>query len=165
MAKNETTKVSSLNRGEVLRVFKERLETQLVTALDTFNADKVAQEITRSMRATQQDLVFKVLGVRSGYGDRFEVDHCNGREPIITQFLQAQCANEIRQVMLDITKEEMANLRSTANAKFKAAVVEELNRSWNNALQDQAKALAISLVKDCADEAKKEILGETNANH
>lgn len=152
-----------LDRAALVAKFNADLNAQLDMALDEFNAEKIVKAIVGDMKREQQQLVQRVLGIDNRYGS-FEVDHCNGRMSNITEFVNATCAVELKAALGAMVKEEVEKLKEGVPAKFKAAVVKELNKSWDNVLEREAKRVAEQLAAQCAQDFRREIMGVHYAN-
>lgn len=153
----ETEATLEATAAEVRAKFRKEMDTQMVKALDVFNADKIVREIVTDMRKHQQDLVMRVIGMENRYG-KWEVDHCNGRMSNITEFVNTTCKQMLEEELRAMLKEEIEDLRSKVRPAVTKAIAAELKSKWNRSIEDSAKSVVSELVSHVAGEFKRETL-------
>lgn len=149
-----TPETKDIDRAAVVAKFRSNLASQMETALDSFNADKIVREIVADAKRQQEQLVMRVIGLDTRYGGNWEVDHCNGRMSNITEFVNQTCGPMLREALAELIKDEVEDLRKKVRPKLKAAIVTELNNNWNRSIDTAAAEVVKSLAAQCAEEFK-----------
>lgn len=134
--------------------FKENLEKVVDESLAQAIKD-VPSLIQKSIRS----IVFAAIGCTNKWGDRVEVDHCNGREPIVSQFISESAKKVAKREIDNILTEEFVSemvqeLRDPIIKEFKAT----LARSFREAIQDKIGEAVEAEATKTIDVIKKQVI-------
>lgn len=147
-------------RAELVERVRAQAEAAFADAVSTIDTAGMAREITAMLNKTRADVVWKVLGLDNRWGNKWEVDHCNGRQSPITLFLAEEIGPQIKAWLARTVVEELAKFEETKpalRAQIKRALGEEIRQyakayQVREILQDQARTWVQSIAKEVVDE-------------
>jgi hypothetical protein len=132
--------------------------------------DKARENLRSALKNNIEETVLQSLGFSKKWGDKWEVDHCNGRMSIVTDLI----SKEIKQSILDeqakptftISDKVRDELRTSMHKDFKELYLREARRATERLVADQiskdinyiAKEISREQLKPLADELVDNIL-------
>lgn len=170
MATKKTPKVTpkvAQAEAEVMtaRQMAAMLKTKFVQAVsDVANdahAESVTEQIINDLNAQKRQVTLKLLGMDDRWG-RWEVDHCNGRNSPITEYLTESAEGTIRQWINDAVKEVLTTeLKSKVMADAKKAIHKELQDMVRNEMNPYSlRKKAAPVIDDWLQQAANEVREE-----
>lgn len=132
------------------------------------------KELTDGFKNTLKTNVLRIAGFDGRYGNGYEVDHCNGRSSMMSQYISSKVQNMITtEIDKFITQEDLADalkdvkkgILKDIKEKFAYAVREESYKQINTAAKDfVAEAVKKSMIKyqkQAIEKAEIAFLGRT----
>lgn len=84
---------------------------------------KFVENLPAVINKKLEDIVFQTLGFSNRWGEKVEIDHCNGREPLVAQYINEK------------TKKDCAEIISKFNFKFSKDLEKALADEYAEKLQ------------------------------
>lgn len=137
----------------------------IVAATDVANdmvADQIAESIISDLNAQKREVTLKLLGLDNRWG-KWDVDHCNGRNSPITQYL-ADAANEqikawVNEAVAEVlTEERKKKIQNTAKRAMQVQVevmIETHTKGYP--LRERAEHVVKALMDKAANEVRVEL--------
>ena len=138
------------------------IEAASATANDAV-ADQVVESIVADLNKQKRDVTLRLLGLENKWGDKWEVDHCNGRESQITKYLTAGATGVIKAWVNDAVKEVLTTeLQTKVMRDAKSAIKKELDDLVRNTtsgyyFKQRAEPMFNDLMQKAADEVREEL--------
>jgi hypothetical protein len=140
-------------------------EKFIVAATEVANdavAGQVAESIIADLNAQKREVTLKLLGLDDRWG-KWDVDHCNGRNSPITQYLAAGAEKAIKEwvneaVVEVLTEERKRDIKSTAKAALKReidTIVEQQTKGY--CMKERAETIINALLERAANEVRDEL--------
>ncbi len=152
-AKNRTLiklddKIIEITQGKKGLIAKELSEEDLceVTLLDE-GVEKLIEndinrltneaysELTLGFKASLKENVLKIAGFSNGWG-RWEVDHCNGRSSIMTDYISSKVRSTITTELDKMLQPDIEK----ALEPIKSALIKEYKEEYSCAVRDQMRS-------------------------
>jgi len=154
-----------INLHEAVGNFKRTFSQAVLKRANEFDPDEMAKELIKDLDAAKREVVAKLLGFDNRYGE-WEVDHCNGRESPITNYIQQECGDVVRQWVHEAVLEELTDAKKNS---LKAAVREALKAGIDNHFRelswhysrDHAKEIANGIVNEVRKEVNDAMRGNS----
>ena len=147
---------------EIAEAIKAKFVTAATEVANDAHGESVAKEIVNDLNKQKRDVTLRLLGLENCWGG-WEVDHCNGRESPITQYLAEQSKETIRAWVNEAVQEVLTTeLKSKIMTAAKGALKKEIERQVRDntgsyRLGEQAKPLINALFQQAADEVREEL--------
>jgi hypothetical protein len=129
---------------------------------DRTEASAVVGEIIRDLEAQKREVTMKLLGLDNRWG-KWEVDHCNGRESPITDYIASEGREMVKAWVNEAIKEVFtADAKDKFMKNCKVAITNELMdvtgsykmREYTHSLISDIR---MALVKEAANELRAEL--------
>lgn len=98
----------------------ERIETTIDNVVAHF-----IENLPAIIHKKLEDIVFQTLGFSNRWGDKVEIDHCNGREPLVAQYISEK------------TKKDCAAIISKFDLTFTPDMEKAIAEEYVNKLQQR----------------------------
>jgi len=130
-------------------------------------ANEAYEEITRGFKSTLASNVLKIAGFENRWSNGWEIDHCNGRQSMMTSYLsskvQAMITQELdtllsQQELADILKDTKKNLLKEVRDMFKR----ELQSSMRTAVYEHAQTFLKETIKHHLAKNQKQLIKEAS---
>lgn len=158
----EAVEVKPMTPKEIAEVIKAKFVTAATEVANDAHGESVAQEIVKDLNKQKREVTLRLLGLDSRYRE-WEVDHCNGRESLITQYLAEQSKETIRAWVNEAVQEVLTTeLKSKIMTAAKGALKKEIEQQVRNntgsyRLGEQVKPIINALFQNAADEVREEL--------
>ncbi len=151
-----------LSRKALAADVRERAERAMTAELNKFDTDMFAKKIISDLNAQRDQVIWKILGLENRFGEWY-VDHCNGRNSPITQYLTENIQPLIdawmREALVEVLKDKEAGIRKFAVK----AVQEEVKRTMSYAARDFARRAVDQHVSRIVQEVVTEVMADAVA--
>lgn len=142
--------------------FRRLLDDQMREELATLDPRVVLGAVTKRLQEHRDEMIWNLLGLSEKWG-KWEVDHCNGRNSPITQYLTAEVGDQVREFVRGIAQEV---LTEPVKAKIRAAVEAELRkeykyyyrRDYEQYVRERISTGLQAAAQECADRLISEII-------
>jgi hypothetical protein len=130
-------------------------------AIDTATAE-VIKEIPGTIRAGITSIVAQSLGFKyDDWSHKWEVDHCNGREPAISQIIKEHTKDVVKKTVAEIlTDSKVREIVLSAREGIERDFRESLSRKLHDELKDRTEAMVKDLAIAEVERLKKIIMAE-----
>ena len=144
-------------------------EKSIVAATEVANdtqADQVAESLIKDLNAQKREVTLKLLGLDNRWG-RWEVDHCNGRQSPITEYLargvQEEVMKWVNEAVIEVlTEERKLKIKNTAKAAIRKEIEDQVvNKTASYRLKEFVEPIIKSMMEQSADEVREELGLET----
>ena len=125
-----------LNENEVFEIglLDEGVEKLIQNDINKLTNEAYA-ELKQGFKSTLQKNVLKLAGFDNHWGNGWEVDHCNGRSSMMTQYLSSKVQSMITQeINTLITQEDLAKILKDT----KKACLKDINELFARAVRDES---------------------------
>ena len=156
---SEITKSSDnyqLLRQRLTRRVLEAIEQDATNYLDV---DKMGREIIKELDARKHATIWKLLGLDNRWG-QWDIDHCNGRNSPITQYLSTELelvvGERVREAVAEVVKSDgpqmikkiRAGIQRELKDRYTRAIRDQVIEQTNRIVEAEAKEIARSMVED-----------------
>lgn len=93
--------------------------------------DELPQKIEHIMTGA----VLSLLGLQSRYGDKYEIDHCNGNRSILSDLITKRCRESIEVAVEPVINAALVDL--VKNTQFLEAIVKDVTSKFQRALDNR----------------------------
>lgn len=147
---------------QIAAMLKQKFVQAATEVANDAHAESVTASIISDLNAQKRVVTLKLLGLDDKWGD-WEVDHCNGRNSPVTEYLAQGAKEEIKKWVNDAVKEVLTTeLKSKVMLDAKKAIKKEVdgiiasNLNGYN-LREYAKPVIDSWLEQAANEVRKEL--------
>lgn len=154
--------VAPMTPAEMAAVLKAKFVQAVSEVANDAHAESVTEQIINDLNAQKRQVTLRLLGLDDRWG-RWEVDHCNGRNSLITQYLADGAEKAIQQWVNDAVKEVLTTeLKSKVMEDAKKAIHKEVQDMVRNGLtgyrlQEKAKPVIDAWLQQAANEVREEL--------
>ena len=147
---------------EIAEVIKAKFVAAATEVANDAHGESVAMEIINDLNAQKRAVTLRLLGLDDKWG-KWEVDHCNGRESPITEYLVKESEGAIRKwvneaVQETLTTEFQAKVMRDAKAAIKKEVMNQVDTALEGyRLGQMAKPIIEGLFQQAANEVREEL--------
>lgn len=148
--------------AEIAAVLKAKFVQAVSDVANDAHAESVTEQIIHDLNAQKRQVTLKLLGLEDKWG-KWEVDHCNGRESPITQYLADGAKETIKAWVNEAVAEVLTTeLKSKIMNDAKKAIHREVqdlvrNASSRYSLNHMADPIVQELFTQAADEVRVEL--------
>jgi len=140
-------------------------EKFIVAATEVANdavADQMAERIIADLNVQKREVTLKLLGLDDRWG-KWDVDHCNGRNSPITQYLAENAEKQIKEWVNEavaevLTAERKLKIKNAAKAAIQReidTIVEQQTKGYY--LRERAEGIINALLERAAHEVRVEL--------
>jgi predicted ATP-grasp superfamily ATP-dependent carboligase len=157
----EPTELRRATVHEIADKLKDAFVVVATERADRTEAEAVVGEIIRDLEAQKREVTMKLLGLDSRWG-KWEVDHCNGRQSPITEYLASEGRDLVKAWVNDAVKEVFtADAKDKFMKECKKAILNELkNVSGSYETREYVESLVSDIRTTLVKEAAKELRSE-----
>lgn len=154
--------VEPMTPQEIAALIKEKFVTAATEVANDVHGESVAKEIVSDLNAQKRAVTLRLLGLEDRWG-KWEVDHCNGRESPITQYLASESKETIKAWVNEAVQEVLTTqLKSKIMKDAKAAIKKEVEKQVREntgayRLGQQADPIINALFQAAANEVREEL--------
>jgi hypothetical protein len=145
---------------EVAANLKQRFIATASAHANEADVEQVMAEVIKDLNAAKRAVTLKMMGLDNRWG-KWAIDHCNGRESPITQYLTAE-HNEL------IKKWVQASIKEVLTTEFEKKLKEDIKKAFKAALfvsdyrvtemvKDKAHGIVESILDAQAAELRTEL--------
>lgn len=156
--------VKELTDNEALEVslLDEGVESLIQNDINKLTNEAYA-ELKQGFKRTLQTNVLKIAGFDNQWGNGFEVDHCNGRQSVITEYLSDKMKKMITHEMdALITQEDLNKILKDTKKSLLKSVEEQFRRVAQEEaykqVREEAKDFIASAVKKSITKYQKQAI-------
>ena len=134
---------------------KEKDVNKIEEIIDKAVTDFI-KELPRKIESKLESMVFQALGFTDQWGSKVEIDHCNGREPLVSQWIN----DRSKQVCHDVISGFNFVPSETAIKALKKEYAEKLQHAITHNMEDTARTAAEAVLKNIVstDGLKMEVI-------
>lgn len=111
--------------------------------------NETLNEVRQEFKSNLKENVLKMLGFSSSWGrSGWEVDHCNGRDSVITQYITSRVKEEMRVGMDTLLKEDIEKMLVTVRKGLVQDFKEMFDREVRDNLRREAAEAAKAFMSD-----------------
>lgn len=118
---------------------------------------KFITDIPAIIRRILEGAIASLLGLSNRFGDKWEVDHCNGRRSVIIDIVERKCKESIEELVIPVALVAIAQLKD--DKKFLAAITMEVKSTFKQCLENRLRETTIQF----ANAQAKAVLEGLNA--
>ena len=161
--------IPAMTPAEMAAVLKAKFVQAVTEVANDAHAESVTEQIINDLNAQKRQVTLNLLGLQDRWG-KWEVDHCNGRESPITQYLAEGAKETIKQWINEAVAEVLTTeLKSKVMQDAKKAIraeVQNLVRDQTHGynLRERAKPVIDGWFNKAANEVREELGIATKEN-
>lgn len=137
---DELAEVSLLDEG---------VESLIQNDINTIT-NQAYEELKNSFKHTLKNNVLKIVGFEDRWNNKWEVDHCNGRTSLITEYMGAKVQQMFREEFDKLLQSEAEELLKTAKKAFVAEFASLFQREVKELARKESRLKAEAFVKELA---------------
>lgn len=131
-------------------------------------ANEAYEELRQGFKRTLKANVLRIAGFEDRWGNGYEIDHCNGRSSMMTDYLSSRVRNLITQeIDASFTKEELMSvvpdIKKALLKEAKDLFRHELRDSMRDQVRESAKEFLQNVVMKQIAKNQKQLMKEAGA--
>lgn len=139
-----------MNTETLIAEARAKIATAMSTTVQELDTDKFAAACVKQLKARQSDVIWKLLGLDDRWG-KWEVDHCNGRNSRITEYLsqasKARIEEWLNQAIAETLNSTPAPITKALRDEVRRRYQSTLNRTLLEAAEQAGRAHAEKLME------------------
>lgn len=161
-SKVQPAPVSPMTAQEMAALLKAKFVQAVSEVANDAHAESVTEQIISDLNTQKRQVTLKLLGLDDRWG-RWEVDHCNGRNSTITEYISETAEKEIVKWVNDAVSEVLTTeLKSKVMLDAKKAIHKEVQDMVRNQLngyrlQKHAQPIIDQWLHEAANEVRVEL--------
>jgi hypothetical protein len=108
------------------------------------------EELKNSFKHTLKNNVLKIVGFEDRWNNKWEVDHCNGRSSLLTEYMSEKVKAMFREEFDKLLQSEAEEMLKTAKKAFVAEYASIFQREVKEIAYKEARSKAEAFVKEVA---------------
>ena len=146
-----------MNKQEVAAKLRDALSDAVEKEIQELDPTRFTRDLIGRMEKQRREITLKLIGLENTW-DRWEVDHCNGRNGQVAEAIAAQCRPEIEAWLVDTVKKVLATELKDIKGEHKKALRGEIKRHLDIQVRDTARHTAQQITDEIMAELTEEIL-------
>ena len=156
------TELPKLDPGQLVQEIREKAYAALASQISKMDVSAFTRKVIEDLDKQRSAVVWQLLGLDDQWG-KWEVDHCNGRDSKITQYLAAEADAAVREwvngAVMDALKVEGDKIRAKARGAIRQEVSRRLERLMREEISRQVESRVKTTVTELVKETMDEIIG------
>lgn len=154
--------IPPMTAAEMAAVLKGKFVQAVTEVANDAHAESVTEQIIIDLNKQKRAVTLKLLGLEDRWG-KWEVDHCNGRESPITNYLAQGAKETIKQWVNEAVAEVLTTeLKTKIMNDAKKAIHKEVqslvyNATGNYNMHKMAEPVIKAWFEKAADEVRREL--------
>lgn len=160
--KTEPTELRRATTQEIADKLKDAFAAVATERADRTEAEAVMSEVIQDLEAQKREITMKLLGLDNRW-NKWEVDHCNGRQSPISEYINKEGKDLVRDWINQAVKEVFtADVKDKFMKQCKTAITKELSDitgsyEMRQELNQLVTGVRMQLLRDAAKELRAEL--------
>lgn len=137
--------------GDAIRGLVETYTAEWITE---HSPEKIREFVWAKLDSCLEATMTSGMGFSRSFG-RWEVDHCNGRESAVSQYMRSQAADAVQGWLNKQTKK-----LKLPTKQLQGALAREFDEQFKRALRDKVQQQATKAADDIFDQVIQQVLGK-----